>query len=109
MSADLIARLRAQLGGPRDGALLRFSLGTALLQNGDPAGAASAFREAVAFDGNYSAAWKMLGQSLVESGDRNAAISAYREGLVVAGKGGDKQVEKEIAVYLRRIEKTQAP
>ena len=31
MNADLIARLRAQLGGPRDGALLRFSLGTALL------------------------------------------------------------------------------
>lgn len=107
MSADLIARLRAQLGGPRDGALLRFSLGTALLQNGDPAGAASAFREAVAFDGKYSAAWKMLGKALAESGDRKAAINAYREGLSVACKRGDKQVEKEIGVYLRRLEKAE--
>jgi Tfp pilus assembly protein PilF len=108
MSADLIARLRAQLGGPRDGALLRFSLGTALLQNGDAPGAASAFREAVAFDEKYSAAWKMLGKALAESGDTKAAINAYREGLSVACKRGDKQVEKEIAIYLRRLEKADA-
>ena len=106
MSADLIARLRAQLGGPRDGALLRFSLGTALLANGDAAGAAAAFREAVAFDGNYSAAWKMLGKALVESGDDAAAIAAYRQGLDIARERGDKQVEKEIGVFLRRLQKT---
>ena len=104
MSADLIARLRAQLGGPRDGALLRFSLGTALLANGDATGAATAFREAVAFDGNYSAAWKMLGKSLAESGDDAAAIAAYRQGLDIARECGDKQVEKEIGVFLRRLE-----
>jgi len=106
MSADLIARLRAQLGGPRDGALLRFSLGTALLQNGDPAGAASAFREAVAFDGKYSAAWKMLGKALSDSGDARAAGDAYRRGLDVARMRGDKQVEKEIGVFLRRLQKS---
>jgi len=106
MSADLIARLRAQLGGPRDGALLRFSLGTALLQNGDPAGAASAFREAVGFDAKYSAAWKMLGKSLADSGDETAAIEAYERGLDVARSRGDKQVEREIAVFLRRMEKS---
>ncbi|MET0232540.1 MAG: hypothetical protein ABW186_16535 [Rhodanobacteraceae bacterium] len=106
MSADLIARLRAQLGGPRDGALLRFSLGTALLQNGDPAGAASAFREAVGFDAKYSAAWKMLGKSLAEAGDARAAGEAYLRGLEVARTRGDKQVEKEIAVFLRRLQKS---
>jgi Tfp pilus assembly protein PilF len=105
MSADLIARLRAQLGGPRDGALLRFSLGTALLQNGDAPGAASAFREAVAFDEKYSAAWKMLGKALAENGDANGAIDAYRHGLDVAHARGDKQVEKEIGVFLRRLQK----
>jgi Tfp pilus assembly protein PilF len=105
MSADLIARLRAQLGGPRDGALLRFSLGTALLQNGDASGAAAAFREAVAFDGKYSAAWKMLGKALADGGDEPAAIAAYRQGLDVARSRGDKQVEREIGVFLRRIEK----
>jgi Tfp pilus assembly protein PilF len=106
MSADLIARLRAQLGGPRDGALLRFSLGTALLQNGDACGAAAAFREAVAFDGKYSAAWKMLGKSLADSGDTRAAADAYRHGLDVARTRGDKQVEKEIGVFLRRLQKS---
>ena len=106
MSADLIARLRAQLGGPRDGALLRFSLGTALLQNGDAAGAASAFREAVGFDAKYSAAWKMLGKSLAESGEETAAIEAYERGLEVARSRGDKQVEREIGVFLRRMEKS---
>jgi Flp pilus assembly protein TadD len=105
MSADLIARLRAQLGGPRDGALLRFSLGTALLQNGDSCGAVTAFREAVAFDAKYSAAWKMLGQSLAENGDTPGALDAYRSGLDAARSRGDKQVEREIGVYLRRIEK----
>ena len=104
MSADLIARLRAQLGGPRDGALLRFSLGTALLQNGDAAGAVTAFREAVGFDAEYSAAWKMLGKALVESGDETAAIETYRQGLAVARTRGDKQVEKEIGVFLRRLQ-----
>jgi hypothetical protein len=48
----------------------------------------------------------MLGQSLAESGDRKAAISAYREGLAVACERGDKQVEKEIGVFLRRLEKS---
>jgi Flp pilus assembly protein TadD len=105
MSADLIARLRAQLGGPRDGALLRFSLGTALLSNGDAMGAVAAFREAVGFDATYSAAWKMLGKALAENGDSGAAVDAYRRGLDVAHARGDKQVEKEITVFLRRLQK----
>ncbi len=105
MNADLIARLRAQLGGPRDGALLRFSLGTALLSNGDACGAVAAFRAAVGFDATYSAAWKMLGRALADSGDVDAASDAYRRGLDVARTRGDKQIEKEIGVYLRRLER----
>jgi Flp pilus assembly protein TadD len=106
MNTDLIARLRAQIGGPRDGALLRFSLGTALLANDDAAGAVKAFQEAVEFDATYSAAWKMLGKALAECGDTDAAAEAFREGLEVASARGDKQVEKEITVFLRRLEKS---
>ena len=106
MSTDLIDRLRAQLGGPRDGALLRFSLGTALLSHGDATGAITAFREAVGFDQTYSAALKMLGKALAENGDASGARDAYRQGLDVAHARGDKQVEKEIGVYLRRLEKS---
>jgi predicted Zn-dependent protease len=103
MSTDFIARLRAQLGGPRDGALLRFSLGNALLAHGDAAAAAVAFREAVAFDAQYSAAWKLLGRALAESGDAPGAIAAFERGIDVAHARGDTQAEKEMRVFVRRL------
>ena len=105
MDPDFIARLRAQLGGPRDGALLRFSLGQALLAHGDAAGAAVALREAVAFDAEYSAAWKLLGRALDSSGERADAIDAFEEGIAVAHRRGDSQAEKEMRVFLRRLHK----
>ncbi len=106
---DFIGRLRAQLGGPRDGALLRFSLGNALLGNGDAAGAAVAFREAVGFDATYSAAWKMLGRALAQNGDSDAAIGAFEHGIEVAHGRGDEQAAKEMIVFLRRLRKPAAP
>ena len=106
---DFIARLRAQLGGPRDGALLRFSLGNALLGHGDARGAVAAFREAVAFDANYSAAWKMLGRALADAGDTPAAIATFEHGIDVAREHGDQQAEKEMAVFLRRLRKLASP
>jgi len=108
MNEDLIARLRAQIGGPRDGALLRFSLGTALLAHGDAKGAAAALREAVEFDAGYSAAWKLLGQALGDSGDTIGAIAAYQRGIEIAHARGDRQAEKEMSVFLRRLQKSAA-
>ena len=105
MNPEFIARLRAQLGGPRDGALLRFSLGNALLGNGDAAAAVIAFREAVTFDTTYSAAWKGLGRALAESGAVDAAIAAYEQGIEVAHARGDEQAAKEMTVFLRRLRK----
>lgn len=105
MATDFIERLRAQLGGPRDGALLRFSLGNALLANGDAAAAAVALREAVGFDATYSAAWKMLGRALAESGEASAAAEAFEQGIVIAHARGDTQAEKEMTVFLRRLRK----
>lgn len=101
----LIAGLRAQCGGPRDGALLRFSLGSALLQTGDAAGAVAELRRAVAFDPHYSAAWKLLGKALLAAGDNAGAAEAWRQGIAAAQARGDKQAEKEMAVFLRRVAK----
>ena len=103
MNSDFIARLRAQLGGPRDGALLRFSLGNALLAHGDAVAAAVAFREAVTFDAQYSAAWKLLGRALCDCGDVAGARDAYARGIEVAHARGDTQAEKEMRVFLRRL------
>ncbi|MEO7433540.1 MAG: hypothetical protein ABIR62_16325 [Dokdonella sp.] len=109
MNPDFIARLRAQLGGPRDGALLRFSLGNALLCQGDAIGAATAFREAVAFDADYSAAWKMLGRALADYGDHDGAVTTFERGIVIARARGDEQAANEMTVFLRRLRKPAAP
>jgi Flp pilus assembly protein TadD len=104
MTAALIASLRAQCGGPRDGALLRFSLGNALLEQGEHVTAAEEFRRAVSFDANYSAAWKLLGKACLALQDEAGAAQAWRQGIEVARARGDKQAEKEMVVFLRRIE-----
>jgi predicted Zn-dependent protease len=105
MNETLIANLRTQLGGPRDGAMLRYSLGNALLEAGDAADAVLQLREALTFDPEYSAAWKALGKAQLAAGDTTAAAEAWREGIGVADRRGDVQAAKEMAVFLKRLEK----
>ena len=101
----MIERLRAQIGGPRDGALLRYSLGNALLAAGDATAAAEALRAAVGFDPAYSAAWKLLGRALEACADRDGAREAWQRGIEVAAARGDVQAGKEMGVFLRRLER----
>lgn len=108
MDSDAINRLRKQVGGPRDGGLLRVSIGNLLLAAEDAAGAALEFRAALEFDANYSAAWKMLGRALTEANDPAGAIAAYEQGITVANQRGDKQAAKEMEVFRRRLQKLQS-
>jgi predicted Zn-dependent protease len=105
MNATLIAGLRKQCGGPRDGALLRFSLGNALLGGGDALTAVDELRRALTFDPTYSAAWKLLGKACLEANQPEAAADAWRSGIAAAAQRGDKQAEKEMTVFLRRLKK----
>ena len=105
MDSPLSARLRKQLAGPRDGALLRFSLGNALLAEGDAAAAATEFRAATGFDAQYSAAWKMLGNALAACAEVDAAIAAWEQGAAVASQRGDIQAAREMQVFQRRLRK----
>lgn len=105
MDAATVERLRALCGGPRDGALLRFSLGNALLATGAPADAAVELRHAVERDPAYSAAWKLLGRALVEAGDPVQARQAWCDGIAAAGRAGDVQAQKEMQVFVRRLDK----
>ena len=104
----MISNLEKMLGTPRDGALLRYSLGAEYLKAGDHARAADFLREAVARDPAYSAAWKALGKALAESGRAREALEAYRHGIEAAQAKGDKQAEKEMTVFARRIERSLA-
>lgn len=98
-----IARLEKLLGTPRDGALLRFSLGLEYTKAEDTQKAIEHFRNALAMDPAYSAAWRALGKALESAGQAEAALAAYRDGIAAAQKKGDKQAEKEMAVFARRL------
>ena len=97
--------LEKLLGTPRDGPLLRYSLGLEYLKVGDTARALEQLREAVARDPRYSAAWKALGRTLQEAGEVEEALQAFRSGIEAARARGDKQAEKEMSVFARRLEK----
>jgi tetratricopeptide (TPR) repeat protein len=101
----VIPNLEKLLGTPRDGALLRYSLGIEYEKAGRRDDAAAQLREAVARDPLYSAAWKALGRVLSED-DPKEALVAFRRGIEAAQKKGDRQAEKEMTVFARRIEKS---
>jgi len=102
---DAVERFEQLLASGKDGALLRFSLGMQYLKAGEASRAAEHLRRAVELDPQYSAAWKLLGKALEAAGDAMGAIDAYRSGISAAESRGDKQAAREMAVFLRRLEK----
>jgi predicted Zn-dependent protease len=105
MTTAIIANLESMLGGPRDGALLRYSLGNEWLKVGNPAKAAGYFGEAIERDAKFSAAWKQLGKALSENGEDQEALAAYDQGIAIAKAKGDIQAVKEMTVFARRLRK----
>ncbi|MFC5696137.1 tetratricopeptide repeat protein [Pseudomonas sp. GCM10022186] len=104
----MIESLEKMLAKGVDNPLLRFGLGKAYLDQGDAATAAEHLRRCVEQDPKYSAAWKLLGKALEADGDLAAARTAWTEGLAAAQAHGDKQAEKEMTVFLKRLDKRDA-
>ena len=105
----LIANLEALIAAGRDGPAVRFGLGKALLERSDPTASRSHLERAVTLDPAYSAAWKLLGKARAEGGDPAGAADAYRRGIDAAEAKGDRQAAKEMAVFLRRLERGSRP
>jgi Tfp pilus assembly protein PilF len=105
MSAQKIANLEKLVGTPRDGALLRYGLGMEYERAGDAARAIEQLQKAVEFDAAYSAAWSLLGKLLADAGRRDEAQVAWRRGIEAAKQRGDKQAEKMMAVFSKRLAK----
>ena len=101
----MIDRLEAMLAAGNDSAMLRFSLASAYLQQDQPARAVEHAQLAVELDPDYSAAWRLLGQAQVAAGQDQAAAASFERGIEVARRSGDRQVEKEMQVFLRRLRK----
>ena len=105
MASPSLESLEKLLGTPRDGALLQFSLGMEYLKSENVEKAIAHLRNSVACDAGYSAAWRALGKALESAGNSGEALDAYRKGIAAAHAKGDKQAEKEMTVFARRIEK----
>ncbi len=100
----LVENLESMLAAGKDNALLRFSLGNAFLEK-QPALAAEHLARAVEFDPEYSAAWKIYAKALTAAGRPDDAKQAYQQGIQAAKRNGDIQAAKEMAVFLRRLER----
>ena len=101
----MLDNLKALLAAGQDNALLRYTLGNALLNQGDVQGAVEHLRQAITLDPGYSAAWKLYGKALQAAHDRDGAIQAYEAGIVTAERNGDIQAAKEMKVFLGRLQK----
>lgn len=106
-SAALV-NFERMLASGKDSALLRFSIGNEYAKVRDWTSAAEALANAVALDAQFTAAWKLYARALQEIGRPHDALAAYRTGIDVAKRKGDKQAEKEMVVFARRIERALA-
>jgi tetratricopeptide (TPR) repeat protein len=104
----MIESLEKMLAKGVDNSLLRFGLGKGYLDLGENAKAVEHFQRCVEIDPTYSAAWKLLGKAHLALADHAAARRAWEQGLEAATAHGDKQAEKEMTVFLKKLDR-QAP
>jgi tetratricopeptide (TPR) repeat protein len=100
-----IANFERLLGAGKDGALLRFGLGSEYLKAGDPETAVAHLSRCVELDRGYSAAWKLLGKALAAMQRDDDALAAWHQGIAAAERKGDKQAMREMQVFARRLAK----
>ncbi|MEG2804387.1 hypothetical protein [Stenotrophomonas sp.] len=104
-----VTPLQRLLDSGRDSALLRLSLGKALLDAGEPGLARPHLQRCIELDSAYSAGWKLLGKACLADGEAAAAAQAWQRGIAVAHGNGDQQAGKEMTVFLRRALKALPP
>ena len=100
MNIDALLRL---VGTPRDNAMLRLTLARLLAADDRLAEAESHLLAALEMEGDYTAAWKELGRIRKQNDDLPGADEAWQQGIEAARENGDKQAEKEMTVFLKRI------
>lgn len=87
----------------RDSYEARLAAGQARLKRGELEQAIAHLERACEQGPERSMAWQELGRARLESGDEDGARVAWKEGIAVAEANGDKQAEKVMTVWLRRL------
>jgi predicted Zn-dependent protease len=96
-------QLEAMLAAGRDSSSLRYALARYYFDDGDYSRAVEHAQVAVQQDADYSAAWRLLGQAQAAAGREAEAAQSFECGIEVAAGRGDRQVEKEMRVFLKRL------
>jgi len=102
MNPEVLEKL---INNGRDSYEARLAAGQARLKSGDLAEAIAHFREATAFKPEYTMAWQELGKALEANGEPEAAHEVWERGIAAARANGDKQAEKVMGVWLKRLSK----
>jgi Tfp pilus assembly protein PilF len=95
--------LEEMLAKGNDNLLLRYTLGTVCLKDGDTEQAVEHLEAALKQDPQHSASWKAYGKALVTLKRNEEAVTAYTRGIEIAEEKGDVQAAKEMKVFLKRI------
>ena len=90
----------------RDSYEARLAAGQARLKQGDLEQAIAHFKLAIAFRDDQTMAWQDLGKAYRDTGDVAAAREAWARGLEVASANGDKQAEKVMQVWMKRLQRS---
>lgn len=89
----------------RDSYEARLAAGQARLKLGQFETAIEHLNRATEHKPDQTMAWQELGKALEKTGDLKSAKAAWQTGLEIAQQNGDKQAEKVIRVWLKRLDK----
>lgn len=102
---SLTENLEKMLANGNDSAMLRFGLGSAYFNDKNYQLAIPHLKKCIEWDSSYSAAYKLLGRAQIKVGLGDQAKMTLEAGLEQAALSGDKQTEREISVFLKKLEK----
>ncbi|TNE77692.1 MAG: tetratricopeptide repeat protein [Gammaproteobacteria bacterium] len=102
---SLIDNLENMLAAGKDSAMLRFGLGSAYYHERRYAEAIPHLKQCLAMDENYTAAYKLLGRALHKQDQSEEALQILSAGLDKSVQSGDKQTEREIRVFLKKLQR----
>lgn len=100
---SITENLEKMLANGQDSAMLRFGLGSAYFNDKQFEQAVPHLRACIEQDPDYSAAYKFLGKALIKLGEGDEAKAILKAGLPVAIAKGDKQTEREIEAFLKKL------
>lgn len=83
--------------------MAHFSLGTAYLQSGRAAEAATSFERCIALNPAMSKAYQLAGQAMIQAGWADKAVKVLNSGYEVAASKGDRMPQQAIAELLRSV------